>query len=129
MADNDSDSAAQKAKQVMRSVLPDSMWSTFEEKGFIEYEGNRGVYVISPHTQTVLRDSRTGRSMGRACLQLSILAPEYDRMIAEYLLLKNAEDLYWRTANIYEIRLEGIAEIVLIIFDSALLLYLLAALF
>jgi hypothetical protein len=129
VAENDYRAASERARQVLRSVLPDSMWSTFEQKGLIEYRGNRGVYVISAHTQTLLRDLQTGRSMGRACLQLSIFAPEYDRMIAEYLILKNAEDFYWQTANIYQTGLEGITEIVLLILDTALLFHLLALIF
>ncbi len=33
------------------------------------------------------------------CLQLSVPAPPHDRVIAEYMLIRNDEDLYWRTAH------------------------------
>ena len=34
-------------------------------------------------------------------MQLSVPAPVYDRIIAEYVLIRNDEDLYWHTANIF----------------------------
>ena len=62
-----------------------------------------------------------------ACLQLSIPAPTYDRMVAEYLLIRNAEDIYWKTANIFSRSGNefGIATLFLIAFDIALFVNLL----
>jgi hypothetical protein len=94
-------SANDKARQLLRSILPENMWSEFEETGVIQFTEKRGTYVISPHSQTEIRDSASGRCVGYACLQLSIPAPTYDRIVAEYLLIRNAEDVYWKTANIF----------------------------
>lgn len=56
-----------------------------------------------------------------ACLQLSVTAPSYDRVVAEYLLLKNAEDAYWKTANVFSRQQSiGLPEVFLIAFDVAL---------
>ncbi len=87
-----------------------------------QYSGKRGTYVISPYSQTEIRDSTTGRCVAYACLQLSIPAPTYDRMVAEYLLIRNAEDVYWKTANIFSRTGNefGIATLFLIAFDIAL---------
>ena len=128
MTDNRDDCARDKSLELLHSVLPDPAWTVFRENGIVEYAGKCGIYTISAGEQTVIRDARSGRTIAHACLQLSIFAPAYDRMAAEYLILKNAEDLYWRTANIFDNPYEHIAEVLLIIFDSVLLFYLIALL-
>jgi hypothetical protein len=117
-----SERAKDKARQLLRSILPDSTWSEFEEKGIIRCTGKRGTYVISPYSQTEIRDAASGLCVAYACLQLSIPAPNYDRMIAEYLLIRNDEDLYWNTANIFSRSGNefGISTLFLMAFDIAL---------
>jgi hypothetical protein len=108
-------------------VLPENAWSELEEKGVIRLTGKRGSYVISPYSQTEIRDVTSGRCVAYACLQLSIPAPTYDRMVAEYLLIRNAEDVYWKTANIFSRSGNefSIATLFLIAFDIALFVNLL----
>ena len=124
---DDYERAKDKARQLLRSILPDRSWSELEEKGVIQIEGKRGNYVISPYSQTEIRDNVSGRCVAYACLQLSIPAPTYDRRVAEYLLIKNAEDVYWKTANIFSRNGSefGIATLFLIAFDVALFVNLL----
>ena len=124
---DDYERAKDKARQLLRSILPDSAWSEMEEKGIIQLAGKRGTYVISPYSQTEIRDCVSGRCVAYACLQLSIPAPTYDRMVAEYLLIRNSEDLYWKTANIFSRSGNefGIATLFLIAFDIALFVNLL----
>jgi hypothetical protein len=124
---DDYERAKDKARQLLRYILPDNAWSEMEEKGVIEYTGKRGTYVISPYSQTEIRDTSTGRCVAYACLQLSIPAPTYDRMVAEYLLIRNAEDVYWKTANIFSRTGNefGIATLFLIAFNIALFINLL----
>jgi len=119
---DDYERAKDKARQLLRSILPENAWTELEERGVIQYAGKRGTYVISPYSQTEIRDSTTGRCVAYACLQLSIPAPTYDRMVAEYLLIRNAEDVYWKTANIFSRTGNefGIATLFLIAFDIAL---------
>jgi hypothetical protein len=119
--------AIDKAGQLLRSILPENTWAELEEKGFIQFAGKRGTYLISPHTQTEIRDAASGRCVAYACLQLSIPAPTYDRMIAEYLLIRNAEDVYWKTANIFSGNRNesGITTLFLIALDIALFVNLL----
>src|SRR5438477_598825 len=102
--------------------LSETSWNELEERGTIQYTGKRGTYVISPYSQTEIRDSSSGRCVAYACLQLSIPAPTYDRMVAEYLLIRNAEDVYWKTVNIFSRSGNefGIATLFLIAFDIAL---------
>jgi hypothetical protein len=124
---DDYERAKDKARQLLRSILPDRSWAELEDKGVIQIDGRRGSYVISPYSQTEIRDSASGRCVAYACLQLSIPAPTYDRMVAEYLLIKNAEDVYWKTANIFSRNGNefGIATLFLIAFDVALFVNLL----
>src|SRR5262245_3120603 len=128
---DDYEHAKDRARQLLRHVLPEPSWSELEDKGIIQYEGKRGHYIISPYSQTEIRDSVTGRCVAYACLQLSIPAPTYDRMVAEYLLLRNAEDVYWKTANIFSRTGSefGIATLFLMAFDIALLVNLLLTIF
>src|SRR5262245_12929305 len=124
---DDYERAKDKARLLLRSVVPESSWSDLEERGVIQYVGKRGTYLISPYSQTEIRDSSTGRCIAYACLQLSIPAPTYDRMVAEYLLIRNSEDTYWKTANIFSRSGNefGIATLFLIAFDIALFVNLL----
>jgi hypothetical protein len=124
---DDYERAKDKARQLLHSVLPESSWAELEERGVIQVAGKRGTYVISPYSQTEIRDSSTGKCVAYACLQLSIPAPTYDRMVAEYLLIRNSEDAYWKTANIFSRSGNefGIATLFLIAFDIALFVNLL----
>ena len=126
-AQDDYERAKEKARQLLHSILPDNAWSELEERGVVRLSGKRGHYVISPYSQTEIRDSSSGRCVAYACLQLSIPAPTYDRMVAEYLLIKNNEDLYWKTANIFSRSGNefSIATLFLIAFDIALFVNLL----
>src|SRR6266478_6082954 len=124
---DDYERAKDKARQLLRSILPENSWTELEQRGVIQFEGKRGTYVISPYSQTEIRDSPSGRCIAYACLQLSVPAPTYDRMVAEYLLIRNSEDLYWKTANIFSRSGNefGIATLFLIAFDIALFVNLL----
>ncbi len=124
---DDYENAKDKARQLLRQILPENSWTELEERGVIQFAGKRGHYVISPYSQTEIRDSISGKCVAYACLQLSIPAPTYDRMVAEYLLIRNAEDVYWKTANIFSRSGNefGIATLFLMAFDLALLVNLL----
>jgi hypothetical protein len=124
---DDYERAEDKAGQLLRSILPENTWSELEETGVIQCTGKRGTYIISPYFQTEIRNVASGRCVARACLQLSIPAPTYDRMVAEYLLIRNAEDVYWQTANIFFRggNKFGVLDLFLIAFDIALFVNLL----
>lgn len=123
---DDYERAKDKSRELLRSILPDGAWSGLEENGNIRLTGKRGIYVISPYSQTEIRDLETGRCVAYACLQLSVPAPTYDRMVAEYLLIKNTEDLYWKTANIFSRNGNefSLALLFLTAFDIALFIHL-----
>ena len=128
---NDYERAKDKARQLLREVLPEDAWSEFKDKGVIYVAGRRGEYVISSYSQTEIRDIFSSRLVAYACLQLSIPAPSYDRMVAEYLLIKNTEDVYWETSNIFPCKEKefGIITLFLIAFDIVLFVNLLLEIF
>jgi hypothetical protein len=118
--------AEENALLLLKSVLPEDQWAGLEKKGIVVFTGQRNVYVLSPTSQTEIHDKANGRLLARACLQLSVPAPGGDRLIAEYLILKNNEDLYWRTANVFSKIEWEIAVPLLILGDMILLINLIA---
>jgi hypothetical protein len=118
------DCPVEKARQLLRKTLPDDVWSRFQASDVLELNGRRGTYLIIAHSLTKIYHPITGQCTGYACLQLSTSAPDYDRMLVEYLLLKNDEDEYWRTANIFS-PASDITVFFLIFFDLWLAVYLL----
>lgn len=104
---NINEAARKKSLQLLKHILPEQSWIEFEKKGIITIKGQHGKYVIFPFTQTEICDFDSNKCKARACLQFSIPTPIYDRMIAEYLLIKNDENFYWKTANIFIIPRNG----------------------
>jgi hypothetical protein len=118
----DSRSPDLRAWHLLCEILPQDALEEFLTKGFFHHRGKVGVYRISHANRTEIY--RNGRLSACACLQLSIPAPGYDRMIAEYLILNSDENLYWTKANVFpvESRLLHPCTIAMLIVDAALLL-------
>src|SRR5215813_11334083 len=91
-----------KSKQLLCEILPEEALKEFLEKDYFHHYGKLGVYRISRNSQTEIY--RKGRLAASGCLQLTVFAPSYDRMVAEYLILANDEQLYWTKANIFPAR-------------------------
>lgn len=111
----------EKALQLLKTVLPEDLWPELMNKGIISLIGKRGKYILATLCQTEIRNPYSDRRVAFACLQLSITAPAYDRMIAEYLLIKNDESTYWKTANIFSRNEHNIAIMFFIVIDIVLL--------
>jgi hypothetical protein len=95
----DGNSARFKARRLLCEILPETALREFLTRGFFHYEGKGVVYRICEESQTEMYGN--GRLLATACLRLSVPAPGCDRMIAEYLILKNNEAFYWNTANVF----------------------------
>src|SRR5262249_51649481 len=91
-----------KARRLLCEILPARALKEFLEKDYFHHYGKLGVYRISRNSQTEIY--RKGRLAASGCLQLTVFAPSYDRMVAEYLILANDEQLYWTKANIFPAR-------------------------
>jgi hypothetical protein len=118
--------AEENARHLLWSVLPDDVWQDLTKKGVIVYEGERNLYILSTASQTEIRDKTSRRLVARACLQLSVPAPQSDRVLVEYLILRNDEGLYWKTANIFSQDGWDIVIPLLFLIDLVLLINLLA---
>jgi hypothetical protein len=91
-------SASAKARRLLCEILPERARRDFLMTGSFVHEGNGVTYRICERSQTQIYVN--GRHSAIACLQLSVPAPGCDRMIAEYLILRNDERLYWNLANV-----------------------------
>ena len=110
-----------KAKQLLCEILPDTALQELLEGDCFQHTGKVGVYRISRNSQTHIY--RSGRLVATGCLQLTIFAPTYDRMAAEYLILSNDERLYWTKANIFPVqRLRHFPLVAVALLDLGLLL-------
>ena len=105
MPSTDGNSASAKARKLLCEILPKTALREFLTKGFFHYEGKGVIYRICEQSQTEMY--RNGRLFATACLRLSIPAPGCDRMIAEFLILKNDEAFYWNTANVFPVKLKS----------------------
>lgn len=114
------DKAQHRAWGLLLDILPQTERERLNEFGVIQIEGKCGKYTLSPYSQTQI--VRSGKTVAYACLQLSIPAPVYDRLIAEYLLIKNDEVSYWKTANVFNRTPDnfGVATLLMIAFVVAL---------
>lgn len=90
--------AKARACLLLKSLISESQRNELAEKGVISVRAASGkTYVINPYTQTSVYSGK--RLIAYACMQLSIPAPTYDRMLAEYLLIVNDEAEYLRKVN------------------------------
>ena len=101
------DTADGRAQELLCRILPAMEWDRFRQTGVLEVPGSRGTYRICTHNFTRVLDAPTHRPRVSTCLQLTVPAPVLDRIITEYLLIRNDEDLYWRTANIFPAGVEN----------------------
>lgn len=123
----DYECAKERARTLLKSIVTEKNWEELEEKTTLTIAGSKGIYIISPYSQTEIYDLKSGKIASYSCLQLSIPVPTYDRIIAEYLLIKNDEDRYWETANFFHRNTDvsDISNMLFFIFDISLFLNLL----
>ncbi|MDP3731018.1 MAG: hypothetical protein Q8R34_00805 [bacterium] len=86
---------------LLKSLIPKSSWDQFQKDEVIKVNGEKWIYLISPYFQTEIRYQKSGKLKAYSCIQLSLPAPIYLRMLGEYFLIKNHEELYWKTANMF----------------------------
>src|ERR1041385_3353813 len=96
----DSASARDRADALLQFVLPPGLQEEWRDSGTVTVTGRRHVYCMDAHRQTKVFSAR-GRHIADACLLLTIPAPAADRVLAEYLLIRNDEKRYWLTANVF----------------------------
>jgi len=118
----DRTSASFKARELLCEILPAATREEFLANDAFYYKGVRATYRICRSSQTEIYWN--GRLTAHACLQLTVPAPSYDRMIAEYLILNTDENLYWTKANILRAKgpVLGLSELLLIALNLVLMI-------
>lgn len=89
------------AERLLRSVLPEDLCVSLSAINECEVQGKKHRYKIFKGQKT---HCFQGDKTFSCCIQLSDpAAPDTDRIIAEFLLIKNNEEEYLKTANLTQI--------------------------
>lgn len=95
--------AERKSGELLKSVVKTEEWQVWQRTGLLNVQTERWAYSIKEVGQTELRH-RSGVDAGKlactACFQLRAACPQKDRVVAEYLMIKNDEVKYLMTANV-----------------------------
>lgn len=94
------------ADELVRKTVTDEEWESYQSKKRITVVGTTWRYQIQRHGQTAIYSLQCGCLKARACLQVGKTAleastfPAGDRVVTEYLLIRNDEERYLDTAII-----------------------------
>src|ERR1041385_3037229 len=88
------------ARDLLQSIISEEQWNRFSKTGMLELEGKAGVYHLSAEAPTQVLDSETRRVVAITHLPTRVPVAPRDRVIAEYLFIRNDENLYWQTATL-----------------------------
>jgi hypothetical protein len=118
------------ARELLQSILSEEQWNRFNHAGILELEAKAGIYRLSTNGPTKVLDSHTRRVVAITSLAQRGSMSARDRVITEYLLIRNDENLYWQTATITPEPAPKRRHLTLLMaaFDTLLLLVLLAQL-
>jgi hypothetical protein len=118
------------ARELFQTILSEEQLNRFNKAGTVEIAAKGGIYRISTHGPTQVLDSETRRVVATMHFQPAATASVRDRVIAEYLLIRNDEDLYWQTATLSPETSSSLRPLLFLmaVFDAILLIVLLAQL-
>jgi len=98
----------ERADKLALRVLPASVYKRGQKWVYVKGRSGR-TYAINTETSRGVntRIYKWSCEIGRACFYVVemkdwVICPGMDRVITEYLLIKNNEDLYLSTANVFE---------------------------
>jgi hypothetical protein len=116
------------ARELLQSIISEEQWNRFNQSGTLELEGKGGIYRLSTNGATKVLDSATRRVVVAMRFRPAGASSPRDRVIAEYLLIRNDENLYWQTATIEPEQPPSHRKLTVLMaaFDAILLLILLA---
>src|SRR5262249_18665933 len=118
------------ARELLQSIVSEEQWNRFNHAGTLELEAKAGIYRLSTNGPTKVLDSQTRHVVTMTRLPETASISARDRVITEYLLIRNDENLYWQTATITPEPAPSRQHLTLLMaaFDTILLLVLLAQL-
>ena len=88
------------ARGLLRSILSERKWTEFELTGAVEIAAKAGIYRIHMTGPTQVLDSETRCLVTTTRWQPVAPGSARDRVIAEYLLIRDDENRYWQNASI-----------------------------
>jgi len=95
------------AGELLRSIVSERQWIQFQQTGTVEIAAHAGIYRIHMAGPTHVLDSETRRPVTTTRWQPAVPGSARDRVIAEYLLIRDHEDRYWQTASICSPAIDG----------------------
>jgi hypothetical protein len=87
------------ARELLQSILSEEQWNRFNHAGTLELAAKAGIYRLSTNGPTKVLDSESRGVVAITRVPQTAISAR-DRVIAEYLLIRNDENLYWQTATI-----------------------------
>jgi hypothetical protein len=108
MSTTDATAPERKARELMRSVLSEDDFRTYEELGFISVPG-RGdpasgyAYLVYPHRPLVAYETATGRLLTEYCVRFEDAGerlPDGDDVLAKWIAVSGGERELIATANV-----------------------------
>lgn len=91
-----------KALALLERVVQPAEFESFKTNKHIELTGKKYRYRIKQAGQTALYGLKSGKVEFNACLQLTgATAPSEDRVVMEYLMIRNKENKYLKEANLF----------------------------
>jgi len=93
-------SSRNSARELLLSILSEEEWNRFNQAGVLEIAAKCGVNRLNVNGPTRLLDSGTRNVVATTHFQILPAGSARDRVIAEYLLIRNDENLYWQTVRI-----------------------------
>ena len=100
---NPIDCPSMRAYGLLRQVLTPEDLAWMDRTNEVRVRTYLHTYRITAWDQTLVERNMDGKVFLKACVQLLQLVPAYDRVIAEYLLIRSDEKRYWNTANFFPI--------------------------
>jgi hypothetical protein len=118
------------ARELLQSILSEEHWNRFNQAGTLEITAKGGIYRLSTHGPTQVLDSETRRLVAAMNFPTAAGVSGRDRVIAEYLSIRNDENLYWQSATIAPETSSSSRPLVFLmaVFNALLLIVLLAQL-
>lgn len=100
--------AKNKANELLKRILTDEEFLYYEKEFCVNVVGAKWDYRIFSDGLTHIREHGSNVVIYTACLQIEPVegksAPRADRIVMEYLLIKNDEERYLSTANLFDQR-------------------------
>lgn len=88
----------QRARETLRRIIGEKLWTQFLRKGFIQVRGKSGRYYQIFPSKNFTKVFQDGTLIERLCVVLKGNFPPTDSLIVRYLMILNDEENFWSVA-------------------------------